>query len=131
MFLKVRKWIFFLFDDHLQLQQDCLQEDKVCLYESTLLWRRLDCEGIILEIMKNNKHIFLFDRVGIKSATKQTTTISGLNGVTHLASWQGIAVSCLILFCRKTNPPIVTTANDHWREAGGWTDGRTLPRTIS
>ena len=30
-----------LFDDHfLQLQQDCLREDKVCLYESSVLWKR-------------------------------------------------------------------------------------------
>ena len=35
---------------------------------------------------------------GTKSATKQTKTIFGLNGVTHLTSLQGIVVSCFILF---------------------------------
>ena len=54
----------FLFDNlFLQLQQDCLREDKVCLHESTVLWRRPDWGGTISEMMKNNKHVFLFDRV--------------------------------------------------------------------
>ena len=119
----------FLFDDHLLKFNHIF--DKVCLYESIVLRKRPDWCGTVFEMMKNNKHVFLFDLVWYQVGYKADTTISGLNGVTHLASWQGIAVSCLILFCRKTNPPIVTTANDVWREASRSTDGRTLPRTMS
>ena len=32
---------------------------RICLHESTVLWRRPDWGGIILEIMKNNKHVVL------------------------------------------------------------------------
>ena len=51
----------FLFDDHL-LQFNHLF-DKVCLHESTALRKRPDWGGTIFEMMKNNKNIFLFDRV--------------------------------------------------------------------
>ena len=51
----------FLFDDHL-LQFNHLF-DKVGLHESTVLRKRPDWGGTIFEIMKNNKHVFLFDRV--------------------------------------------------------------------
>ena len=53
----------FLFDDHLlQLEQDCYNEDKAWLHAVTLLWRRPDCGGTILEMMKYNEHVYLFDR---------------------------------------------------------------------
>ena len=43
----------FLFDDHLlQLEQDCYNGDKAWLHAGTLLWRRPDCGGTILEMMK-------------------------------------------------------------------------------
>ena len=51
----------FLFDDHL-LQFNHLF-DKVCLHESTVLRKRPYWGGTIFEMMKNNKHVFLFDRV--------------------------------------------------------------------
>ena len=38
----------FLFDDHLQLEQDCYREDKVWLHATTLLWRRPDCGSTVL-----------------------------------------------------------------------------------
>ena len=66
----------FLLDDHfLQLQQDCLREDKVCMHGSTVLWRRPDWGGTIFEMIKSNKHVFLFDcvwyQVHYKADTKQ------------------------------------------------------------
>ena len=51
----------FLFYDNL-LQFNHLF-DKVCLHESTVLRKRPDWGGTIFEMMKNNKHVFLFDRV--------------------------------------------------------------------
>ena len=51
----------FLFDDYL-LQFNHLF-DKVCLHESTMLRKRPDWAGTIFEMMKNNQHVFLFDRV--------------------------------------------------------------------
>ena len=51
----------FLFDDHLLRFNHLF--DKVCLHESTVLRKRPDWGGTILEMMKNNKHVFLFDRV--------------------------------------------------------------------
>ena len=51
----------FLFDDH--LLQFIHSFDKVCLHESTVLRRRPDWGGTIFKMMKNNKHLFLFERV--------------------------------------------------------------------
>ena len=51
----------FLFDDHL-LQFNHLFE-TVGLHESTVLRKRPDWGGTFFEIMKNNKHVFLFYRV--------------------------------------------------------------------
>ena len=53
----------FLLDDHLlQLQLDYQEDDKVCLQETTLLWRRSDWGGCILEMIKVNEHVYLFDQ---------------------------------------------------------------------
>ena len=51
----------FLFDDHVLHFNHIF--DKVCLHESTALLKRPDRGGTIFEMMKNNKHVFLFDRV--------------------------------------------------------------------
>lgn len=80
----------FLFDDHfLQLQQDRHREDKACLHETTLLWRRPDWGGTILEMMKYNEHVFLFDRRWYRVH------------VTPLTSWPDTAVFYFVLFCRR------------------------------
>lgn len=80
----------FLFDDHfLQLQQDRHREDKACLHETTLLWRRPDWGGTILEMMKYNEHVFLFDSRWYRVH------------VTPLTSWPDTAVFYFILFCRR------------------------------
>ena len=53
----------FLLDDHLlQSEQDFYREDKVWLHAATLLWRRPDCGGTILEMLKYNEYVYLFDR---------------------------------------------------------------------
>ena len=51
----------FLFYDNL-LQFNHLF-DKVCLHESTVLRKRPDWGGTIFEMTKNNKNVFLFERV--------------------------------------------------------------------
>ena len=53
----------FLFDDNLlQLEQDLYKEDKAWLHAATLLWRRPDCGGTIIEMLKYNERRYLFDR---------------------------------------------------------------------
>ena len=52
----------FLLDDHLLQLQDRYREDKACLHETTLLRRRPDWGGMILEMMKYNEHVHLFNR---------------------------------------------------------------------
>ena len=52
----------FLLDDHLLQLQDRYREDKACLYETTLLRRGPDWGGMILEMMKYNEHVHLFNR---------------------------------------------------------------------
>ena len=52
----------FLLDDHLLQLQDCYREDKACLYKTTLLRRTPDWGGMILEMMKYNEHVHLFNR---------------------------------------------------------------------
>ena len=48
----------FLIDDHF-LQ---LPHDQLTLHESCIMWRRPDWGGTILEMMKYNEHVFLWDR---------------------------------------------------------------------
>ena len=52
----------FLLDDHLLQFQDRYREDKACLYETMLLRGRPDWGGMILEMMKYNEHVHLFNR---------------------------------------------------------------------
>ena len=130
----------FLFDDHfLQLQQDCLLEDKVCLHESTVLWRRPDWGGTIFQMIKNNKHVFLFDRVWYQDellshykADHHNFKFNRRNTPNLMARY-----SCFLLYPvlptnaeKQTHQSLLTT-NDLWREASRSTDGRTLPRTMS
>ena len=51
----------FLLDDHL-IQSNYQQEEKVCLHETMLLRRRPDWGGMILQMVKFNDHVYLFDR---------------------------------------------------------------------
>ena len=48
----------FLLDDHF-LQ---LPHDQITLHESCIMWCRPDWGGMILEIMKYNEHVYLYDR---------------------------------------------------------------------
>lgn len=54
----------FLLDDHLlQLQQLISSySEKQCLHETMLLRRRPDWGGMILEMVKYNEHVYLFDQ---------------------------------------------------------------------
>ena len=62
----------FLLDDHLlQLQLDYQEDNKVCLRETTLFWRRPDWGGgtnhhisinNILDMMKFNERLYLLDQ---------------------------------------------------------------------
>ena len=51
----------FLLDHHL-IQSNYQQEKKVCLHETMLLRRRPHWEGMILQRVKFNDHVYLFDR---------------------------------------------------------------------
>ena len=55
--------LFFLLDDHLlQLQLDYQEDDAVCLHQTTLLWRRPDWGGMVMEMMKFNERVYLLDQ---------------------------------------------------------------------
>ena len=72
----------FLFDDHLlQLQQDCLREDNVCMNQQ---WYGEDliAAALSLKWWKTTNTSSGLTVSSIKSATNQTTTILRLNGVT-------------------------------------------------
>ena len=53
----------FLLDDHLlQFQLDYQEDDKICIHEATLLWRRPYWGGGILDMMKFNERVYFLDQ---------------------------------------------------------------------
>ena len=94
----------FLFDDNLlQLEQDLYKEDKAWIHAATLLWRRPDYGGIILEMVKYNEYVYCLTAVGTVFITTLKLTISSSNHVTRPTWWPDIALSCPILSCYPVN----------------------------
>ena len=53
----------FLLDEHLlQFQLGYQEDDKICIHETTLLWRRPDWGGDILDMMKFKERMYLLDQ---------------------------------------------------------------------
>ena len=89
---------------------------------------KADWGGTIFEMMKNNKHVFLFDRVWYQVSCKtdhHNFWPERCNTPNLMARYSCILLYPVLVRNAKTNPSIVTTTSDLWREASRSTDGRT------
>lgn len=116
----------FLFDDH--LLQFIHSFDK----ESTVLRRRPDWGGTIFKIMKNNKHVSLFERVWYQVSYKSDLHNFWFERCNLVARY-----SCILFYPvlpanreKQTLQSLLQLTIEIWREASRSTVGRTYTKSF-